>query len=157
MNSSTKVADKDAATATNTEPVAEPNTPNTTTQTQNATSQPQNNVQPAPQVTEQVTIQAAPTNVPDSHWIQDVDTGVYLWNPEPKGNETISWSGGYVQVGQILYANGPGRIIWYRDGNIIQVDDGSFLQGRHHGRFRHQFPSGNVEFSNWNNGVEIPY
>ena len=91
----------------------------------------------------------------DRHWIQDRESGAYLWNPEPQDGETISWSGGVVNDGGTLYADGPGTVTWYKNGRVIQRDEGSFDHGRHHGRFSHTFPSGNVEYSNWDHGTEV--
>lgn len=98
------------------------------------------------------TSNVAPTG---KHWIKDAND-VYLWNPEPRDGESITWSGGFVQDGNYKFADGAGTLVWYRDGEVIQVDHGTFRRGRHHGRFSHEFPSGRVIQSNWNNGVEIP-
>lgn len=89
------------------------------------------------------------------HWIKDDSTGVYLWNPEPKEDESISWSGSYIQDGNYRYANGAGTVTWYRNGRVIQVDNGAFEHGRHNGQFSHKFPSGRVIYSNWDHGKEI--
>jgi len=92
---------------------------------------------------------------PDWHWIKDNNTGVYIWNPEPEDGEYIVWNGDYVQVGKYRYANGPGIVTWYKNGKVIQVDNGAFERGRHHGKFTHKFPSGKVKYSNWDHGKEI--
>ncbi len=98
---------------------------------------------------------AAPP-VPDfSHWIEDSRTGVYLWNPEPAEGESIVWSGGFVTDGNIRYAEGSGVVTWYRNGEVIQIDEGGFSHGRHHGHFSHKFPSGRIIYSNWDHGREI--
>ncbi|MCR5438370.1 MAG: zinc ribbon domain-containing protein [Selenomonas sp.] len=102
--------------------------------------------------------EAAPQVVEDKpnwHWIQDTTTGVWLWNPEPTEGEWIVWSGDYVTDGNYRYANGPGVLTWYKNGKVIQVDNGSFERGRHHGRFTHKFPSGKVKYSNWSHGREL--
>ena len=90
-----------------------------------------------------------------SHWIKD-SREVYLWNPEPQDGESITWSGGFVQDGDYKFADGSGIVTWYRNGEVIQVDNGTFRHGRHHGRFSHEFPSGRVDYSNWDHGVEVP-
>ena len=91
------------------------------------------------------------------HWIQDTNNGIYLWNPEPTDGESIAWSGGYIQDGPYKFADGRGTITWRRYGKTIQVDEGGFSHGRHHGQFKHQFfPSGRIEYSNWDHGTEIP-
>ena len=91
----------------------------------------------------------------DPHWIKDLNSGAYVWNPEPQDGESVRWSGGVVNDGGILYAQGSGILTWYRDGQVIQVDEGSFEVGRHNGRFKHTFPSGRVDQSNWEHGEEI--
>ena len=93
--------------------------------------------------------------VPNWHWIKDNNTGVYIWNPEPTEGESIVWNGGYVQDGDYRYADGAGIVTWYKNGKVIQVDEGAFIRGRHHGHFTHKFPSGKVKKSNWDNGREI--
>ena len=98
---------------------------------------------------------STPAVVPTGkHWISDAQ-GVYLWNPEPTDGETISWNGGYVTDGNYKFADGKGVVTWYRYGKIIQVDEGGFSHGRHHGKFVHKFPSGNVIYSNWDHGREL--
>lgn len=89
------------------------------------------------------------------HWIKDDKTDVYLWNPEPNSNEQIAWSGGYVQDGKYKFAEGSGTVTWYRNGQVIQVDEGSFEHGRHHGQFKNTFKSGNVQYSKWNHGEKV--
>ena len=89
-----------------------------------------------------------------SHWISDAND-VYLWNPEPQDGEYINWSVGYVRDGNHKFADGVGVVTWYRNGQVIQVDEGTFIRGRHHGQFKHTFKSGNVDYSNWDHGVEI--
>ena len=113
----------------------------------NSTSTPKNSTD-----TTQKSTSAAPTG---EHWIKDTNSGAYLWNPEPSGNETVSWSGNYVQDGDYRYADGSGTLKWYRDGKLIQTDEGTFERGRHNGQFKHTFPSGKVSYSNWNHGKEV--
>ena len=88
------------------------------------------------------------------NWIKDAN-GVYLWNPKPQEGETITWSGGYVQDGNRKFADGAGITTWYLDGQIEQVDEGTFRHGQRHGKFTHKFPSGRIIYSNWDNGIEI--
>ena len=109
----------------------------------------QTNNNPAPQNT---------TEVPPLGygWIKDNTSDIYMENPSPTEGETISWSGGYVQDGNYKYADGFGTTTWRKYGNVIQVDEGTFVHGRRHGSYKHQFfPSGKIEYSNWDNGREI--
>ncbi len=110
------------------------------------------------QVLPQQTIQERATVEPiGPNWIQDNSTGIYLWNPQPTDGESISWSGSYIQDGPYKFADGFGKVIWQKNGRTVQIDEGNFSHGRHNGKFKHQFlPSGNIEYSNWDNGVEIP-
>ena len=89
------------------------------------------------------------------HWIKDAND-VYLWNPQPHDGETVTWSGGFVQDGDYRYADGNGIVTWYLNGELEQVDEGTFRHGQRHGHFIHKFPGGRVLHSNWDNGIEIP-
>ena len=89
------------------------------------------------------------------NWIKD-SNGVYIWNPKPIAGESIEWSGGSVVDGDYRFAEGEGTTTWYLNGEIEQIDEGTFRHGQRHGRFTHQFfPSGNIDYSNWDNGVKI--
>ena len=89
------------------------------------------------------------------HWIKD-NNDVYIWNPRPEVGESITWSGDFVQDGAYRYADGFGITIWYKYGEIIQIDKGNFERGQRHGKFEHKFfPSGNVVYSYWEHGKEI--
>ena len=109
-----------------------------------------------PQVKEtQVAEKPKPAPQPlGEHWIKD-SNGVYLWNPKPQDGETVTWSGGSVQDGDYKFAEGAGITTWYLNGEIEQIDEGSFKHGQRHGRFAHEFPSDRIIYSNWDNGVEI--
>ncbi|MBQ6132048.1 MAG: hypothetical protein IJL12_06870 [Selenomonadaceae bacterium] len=115
--------------------------------------------QPAPIPTQQPALPPAETKKPaqnlGEHWIKDAN-GVYLWNPKPTPGETITWSGDFVQDGDYRYADGAGITTWYLNGEIEQVDEGTFRHGQRHGKFTHKFPGGRVSHSNWDNGIEIP-
>ena len=119
---------------------------------QKQTPQPQNQSQ-STKINIPITNNAQPLG---RNWISDSSRNIYLWNPEPGENESISWSGGYVQEGGYRYADGAGVVHWYRNGKLIQTDEGAFIRGRHNGHFKHIFPSGRIDYSNWDNGVEIP-
>lgn len=89
------------------------------------------------------------------NWIKD-SKGVYLWNPKPVAGETVEWNGGSVADGDYLFAQGEGTTTWYLNGEIEQIDEGTFEHGRRHGKFTHQFfPSGTIDYSNWDDGTEI--
>ena len=117
-----------------------------------STSAPKSEPTQQPQIsTPPVTNSAAPT---DEHWIKD-NNGVYLWNPQPNPNETVNWSGDFVQDGNYKYANGAGVVTWYLNGEFEQKDEGNFKHGQRDGTFKHTFPSGRIFYSNWHNGADI--
>lgn len=91
------------------------------------------------------------------NWIKDNSNDIYIQNPSPSEDETISWSGGYVQDGEYKFANGSGTTVWKnKSGEVVQVDEGNFEHGQRQGQFKHQFfPSGRIEYSNWDKGKEI--
>lgn len=90
------------------------------------------------------------------HWIKDVNN-VYVYNPKPHEGETITWSGGFVQDGDNKFADGEGIVTWFLNGEVEQVDEGTMKHGQRHGKFKHEFfPGGNIVYTNWDNGIEIP-
>ena len=91
----------------------------------------------------------------DKHWIQDLNSGAYIWNPEPQEGESVRWSGSVVREGNNLYAQGHGTLEWYMDGQIFETDEGTFERGKHNGRFVHISPNGEKFYSTWDNGEPI--
>jgi hypothetical protein len=73
----------------------------------------------------------------DAHWIED-SNGCKLWDPNPKPNETITWSGACREG----YADGAGVLQWIVDGKPGSRHEGSFLGGKANGRGSDTFPSG---------------
>ncbi len=61
----------------------------------------------------------------DSHWIEDPDTGCFAANPAPEDGESVSWSGA-CEDGLIT---GRGTLTWYRYGQIVAHDVGTFALG----------------------------
>lgn len=114
------------------------------------------NYVPAPtENTEKKVSQASKSPAPSGeNWIKD-EHDVYLWNPKPVDGETVSWNGAFIQDGDYKYADGFGVTTWKRYGEVTQVDEGTFEHGKRHGVFKHQFfPSGNVDHSTWEHGVQ---
>lgn len=85
-----------------------------------------------------------------------MNNDAYVWNPEPQDGEGVRWNGDVVREGDNIFAQGRGTLTWYKDGQVIQTDEGSFDHGRHNGQFKHTFKSGRVDYSNWDHGTEIP-
>ena len=55
--------------------------------------------------------------------------GCYLWNPAPVDNETVTWSGGCSNG----LAQGNGRVNWYENGELNQIEETGFRDGRRDG------------------------
>ena len=67
---------------------------------------------------------------PDSCWMEIADLpGCYLWNPAPQDNETVTWSGGCSNG----LAQGNGRVNWYENGELSQIEETGFRDGRRDG------------------------
>lgn len=128
------------------------------TSTTNPTSNPAIETKP-----ESVKPEEVPKEIPKSevipalgeNWIKDENTGIYLWNPYPTDNESISWSGSYVQDGDYRYAEGVGTVTWYKNGELNGFEEGTFEHGKPHGHNVYKFPDGRVKETDWNHGEEI--
>ena len=66
----------------------------------------------------------------DGAWLKDPITGCGVWNSDPRGNETISWSG-ECQDGK---ASGYGVLVWLEDGKIVGRFTGTLADGKAEGR-----------------------
>lgn len=87
-------------------------------------------------------------------WIKDVNTGCQAWNPCPQPNETIEWTG-ECEGGRI---SGEGKLSWYHNGELVQIDFATFFDGRVNGRRQAQFYEDGkckiVFVGNWKDGKE---
>ena len=52
-------------------------------------------------------------------------SGCKIFNPQPKENETVKWSGECVNG----YANGTGKLEWFIDRELIEVYEGAMSEG----------------------------
>lgn len=67
---------------------------------------------------------------PDSCWMEIAGRpGCYLWNPSPKDNETVTWTG---ECSNGL-AQGIGRTVWYQNHEVSQTVGTSLRDGRNDG------------------------
>ena len=79
---------------------------------------------------------------PDSCWMELADRpACYLWNPFPRENVTVTWSGGCSSG----LAQGDGRVEWFQNGDLIQTWDAHFEEGRAEGPLTQRFASGVVQ------------
>jgi len=93
------------------------------------------------------------TDPPGIHWIKSENNGAYIWNPSPVDGEKIEWSGDYIQDGEYRFAEGYGKVTWYRYGKVVQIDEGNWVRGQRNGKIKQQFiSSGKVEYNEWING-----
>ena len=63
-------------------------------------------------------------------WTRDA-AGCRVWNPHPRPNETVTWSGAC----SYGLANGRGTLKWYQDGNLFETDEGELRDGKANGEF----------------------
>ena len=59
-------------------------------------------------------------------WVTDPKTGCKITNPNPKPNETITWTG---ECRNGL-AQGLGAVIWYKDGVLGNISVTNFTDGK---------------------------
>jgi len=62
-------------------------------------------------------------------WIAD-SKGCKVWNPNPRPNESISWSGGCNQG----FATGEGTVEWLLEGRSYATSTGTYQEGKLHGK-----------------------
>src|SRR5690349_22954273 len=62
-------------------------------------------------------------------WISDARTGCRLWNPDPKPQNTITWSGGCRNG----LAQGQGTAQWYQGDIPSARYEGAYVDGRMQG------------------------
>jgi len=75
----------------------------------------------------------------DSVWIKTRD-GCKVYNPNPKKDETISWTGACVSG----YADGEGTLVWYKNDRPNQTYTGTMKKGSPHGHGKYDYGSGSV-------------
>jgi len=74
-------------------------------------------------------------------WTVDTKTGCKVYNPEPKQNESISWSGACKDG----FADGEGTLIWYADGKETVRVIAPFVNGRANGKGKYVLANGGGE------------
>ena len=79
---------------------------------------------------------------PDSCWMELVDRlGCYLWNPNPRENVTVTWSGGCSNG----LAQGNGEVNWYQNDELIQIWETRLQDGHPDGPFVQRYGDGALE------------
>lgn len=88
-------------------------------------------------------------------WVADKDTGVYVFYADHKDNEKISWLGESVEYNGARYANGSGRIVYYKEGKMDKIDYGEYVKGKKNDKIMRVYSDGKIEVGLWNNGEEV--
>ena len=69
---------------------------------------------------------------PDSYWMELADrSGRHVWNPQPRENVTVTWSGGYSNN----LAEEDARVRWCQNDELIQFWETRLQAGRADGPF----------------------
>jgi hypothetical protein len=80
----------------------------------------------------------SPTSPPEPGWIADKITGCKIWNPDPRPNESVTWSGPCV-AGEIF---GQGVEQWYENGSLGNRIEGILKDNRWQGNVTVTYPNG---------------
>ena len=86
----------------------------------------------------------------DPGFIIDPESMCGGWNPKPAENETIT----YVGECHRCLANGTGKVVWYTDGKLIEIDEGQFQKGHLHGIGSMTFYKDGVQTGSYQGGFE---
>lgn len=73
-------------------------------------------------------------------WVKDAQSGCATSNPFPNPNESIRWFGN-CRDGKL---DGRGTLVWYRDGNETERNEGTFKDGEMDGYVVTTYPEGYV-------------
>lgn len=65
----------------------------------------------------------------DGDWLRGDPAGCWVWNPNPKPNESVTWSGPCLDG----KAHGDGVLQWFEDGEPGDRYEGEFREGNMHG------------------------
>ena len=74
-------------------------------------------------------------------WSADAKNGCRIWDPHPQPQQSITWSGQCVNG----FAEGRGRLQWFKDGVLFETDEGAWYQGRQMGNGSQIWPLGNYQ------------
>jgi len=74
-------------------------------------------------------------------WMADARTGCKVWNPHPRPDEGVRWSGACKDG----LAHGFGVVQWVRDYTPLERDEGEWREGRQIGKAIQVWPTGRYE------------
>lgn len=92
----------------------------------------------------------------DPHWLKDLICNAYVWNFCSQEFDGVRLNGDILREGDKFYAHGHGKLFWLKDGQVVEITEGTFEHGKPHGKFKHTRPNGEKFLTNWNHGEEIP-
>ena len=78
---------------------------------------------------------------PAGQFVADRNSGCKVWNPHPLPGESAAWLGPCRDG----FADGVGRLQWFKDGKPIERDEGEWRQGRQEGRGSQDWMSGRYD------------
>lgn len=81
-------------------------------------------------------------------WVKDPQSGCATSNPFPNPNESIKWFGN-CRDGKL---DGRGTLVWYRDGNETERNEGYFKDGELDGYAATKYPEGYVVHGQYKQG-----
>lgn len=81
----------------------------------------------------------------DIHWITDSVSGCKVWNQNPSPNESINYTG----TCKDGIASGKGSVQWYKNGELTQISEGNYIDGRLHGKGKLTWKGGLASGDDW--------
>ncbi len=79
------------------------------------------------------------------NWVTDSNTGCKAWKANPEPNETITYTGECKDG----IANGKGTVQWYKNGDLRQISNGYYVNGRLHGKGKTTWKGGPASGDDW--------
>jgi len=74
-------------------------------------------------------------------WIADTSAGCRVWNPHPRPDESVRWSGACPNG----FAQGRGAVQWFKNNLPFESDEGEWHAGRQSGYGTQVWPSGRYD------------
>ncbi len=95
----------------------------------------------------------AQTNNPaPPDWITATNQPCKIWNPQPGGEEAVTWSGECKDG----FASGQGHLRWTVDGKLDAEFDGVYANGKRHGHGVLTLADGRRIEGEWRNDILLP-
>lgn len=96
---------------------------------------------------------AAADHAGDPHWIQDLATQCWVFNPAPEPGEYITWTGHSCNAFS-SEAYGDGTLSWKKPGGAWTImEKGTMSKGKMTGQWTRNFADGRSELAFWSDGV----